>query len=123
MDAITKLYGTYSSTKFWVISSMISFGSLLFVPEIYSNLISSTDAGHTLWLAFCLLIAIFGAGLLPFAIWQHAARNAFFKWLQENWGTLDSGATHPSDYTLTLDTPLVTYKAVFSALGYLEKPV
>lgn len=115
METITKLYRTYSTIKFWMVSSLISIGSALLIPVILPNLISSTDAGETLGLGLCLLIAVFGVGLLPFAIWQHAARKSFFKWLRENWQALDSGVTHPSGYTVTLDTPLITYKAVFSA--------
>ena len=59
---------------------------------------------------------MFGVCLLPFGIWQHVRRKKFFQWLEDNWTALETGVMHPEGYLISLDTKLVRYKVVFSAI-------
>ena len=116
MELIDSLQKTYSQTKFWVIAILVSVVSVLLLPEIWRDLQSSTQPSDTLWKAALLVIALFGVCLLPFAAWHHYQRNKFFTWLRTNWSAIEIGLLHPDGYRLDLDTPLVKYTAVFSAI-------
>ena len=113
---IETIYGTYKSTKFWIIVAIISGGSLLVLPGLVSDLNASDHSDHPLWLFLLLLLAAFGVTLLPFAIWQQVTKRKFFAWLESQWSNLETGASHPDGYTVSLDTKLVKYQVVFSAL-------
>ena len=114
MEAFKSLYQTYSLTKFWVITTLISTFSVMFFPEVTRNLLGSSAPDETLKFTFILLILSAGVCLLPWAIWQHVQRKKFFNWLSENWTLLNEGTTHPEGYEINLDTKLIKYIAVFS---------
>jgi hypothetical protein len=116
METIKSLHGAYSLTKFWVISSLISGFSLIVLPDILRDIINSTDPGSTLWATFFFVLTIFGVCLLPFAIWQHIQRMSFFRWLHDNWESLEGGMIHREGYSVCLDTKPVRYTAVFSII-------
>lgn len=116
MDTIDKLFGTYNQVKFWIISAAISGVAMLALPNIISEISVSNTPGSSLWHALLIVIAVFGIFLLPFAAWQHVSRKNFFAWLEANWSGLEVGVLHPDGYTITLDSPLVRYQAVFSAI-------
>ena len=113
---IETVYGKYKSTKFWIIVAAISGGSMLALPGLVSDLNASDHSDHPLFLFLLLLIAAFGITLLPFAIWQQVTKRRFFTWLESQWSNLETGASHPDGYTISLDTQLVKYQVVFSAL-------
>lgn len=116
METMEGIYGAYSQGKFWVIATLISLGSafMLFSAAFDEN--SPGANKDPLSTAIILVVAGVGMCLLPFAIWQQAARKRFFTWLESQWGNLETGAVHPDGYTVTFDTPLVRYKVVFSAI-------
>lgn len=116
MDVIDSMQRAYSTVKFWVITLLISVLSAVLLPDIYRDLQASVKPEDTLWKAALLVIATFGVCLLPFAAWQHMQRVKFFRWLRDNWSQLETGATHPDGYRIDLDTKLVKYSAVFSAV-------
>ena len=114
MEIVKSLSNTFNLTKFWVITALISGASLILLPEILKDISESTESGNTIWMTFLFIVAIFGAGLLPFAVWQHIQRKKFFTWLQSNWDSLEAGVIHPEGYSVNLDTKLIKYSAVFS---------
>ena len=113
---IETIYAKYKSTKFWIIVATISGGSMIVLPSLVSDLTASDHLDHPLWSVLLFLIAVFGVTLLPFAIWQQVTRRRFFTWLESQWSNLETGASHPDGYTVSLDTKLVKYQVVFSAL-------
>lgn len=116
MTDLENIYGAYKRGKFWVIAAVIFAGSAILLPGSVYGITTSTTPGQSLWHALVFAIKVFGLCLLPFAIWQHIARKRFFSWLDSQRPNLETGATHPDGYTVTLDTPLVRYQVVFSAL-------
>ena len=126
MSTIGSIYGTYKVGKFWLVATAISLGSGLLLPNWLRDIGTSTTPENSLLLALLIALSLFGLCLFPFAVWQHVARKRFFHWLEGQWTTLETGATHPDGYTVTLDTPLVRYQVVFSALfttvSFASKP-
>ena len=107
-------YGTYRRGKFWVVATLIS---LLSVFLLAGTAINGLPQDQDFWFVVAVLIlAIPGAFVFPLACWQRVATKRFFKWLEFEWGNLETGAIHPDGYTVTFDTPLVQYKLVISAL-------
>ena len=126
MSTLQTLYGTYSTAKFWIISTVISIGSALLLANAGDGLNEPTTPANSLILALVFAIATVGLCLLPFAIWQHIVRKRFFAWLQHEWSHIEEGAKHPDGYTITLDSELVRYTVVFSAflatVSFSSKP-
>jgi hypothetical protein len=116
METLKSLYGAFNMMKFWVISGLITVVSALVLPSLLTGISKSSEAGNTLLSALLVLIAVFGVCLLPFALWQHVKRERFFQWLEANWTSLETGVMHPEGYIVSLDTKLVKYKVVFSAI-------
>lgn len=126
MSTIDSVYGTYKAGKFWLVAAAISLGSGILLPDLLRSIGTSTTPENSLLGALLIALAIFGVCLLPFAMWQHVARKKFFSWLEGQSALLETGAKHPDGYTVTLDTPLVRYRVVFSALfatvSFTSKP-
>jgi hypothetical protein len=116
MEALNSLYGTVNMMKFWGISGLITVVSALVLPSLLTEISKSGDPVNTLLLALLMLIAVFGVCLLPFGLWQHVQRKRFFQWLEANWTSLETGVMHPEGYIISLDTKLIQYKVVFSAI-------
>jgi hypothetical protein len=116
MQALSSLYGEYNVGKFWVITGLITVGSASVLPNVLRDISKSSEPGDTLLLTLVMLITVFGVCLLPFALWQHFQRERFFRWLEANWTSLDKGVMHPEGYIISLDTKLIQYEAVFSAI-------
>ena len=116
MELVDSLQKTYSQTKFWVIAGLVSAASVVLLPEVWRDLQASIQPSDTLWKAALLAIGLFGVCLLPFAAWQQYQRNKFFAWLRANWSAIETGLQHPDGYRIDLDTPLVKYTGVFSAI-------
>lgn len=109
MEVLSSLSGAYNTMKFWFISGLISVISVSVLPYQLSHI-------NSLWSALWALITVFGVCLLPFGIWQNVQRRRFFQWLEANWASIEDGVMHPEGYIISLDTKLIRYKAVFSAL-------
>jgi hypothetical protein len=116
MKAITRSFSFVRLAKFWAISSLITVGSVYALPDLINSMSDASGTSDYLWLSLTTVIAMFGTCLLPFAIWQKVQRDTFFLWLEENWNELEKGAMHPEGHLITLDTKLVRYDAVFSAI-------
>ena len=114
MEILKSLSNTYSLTKFWIITALISGMSVILLPELLNDIKNSTESGNTIWMTFLFIVAVFGICLLPFAVWQHIQRKSFFIWLQSNWDSLEAGVIHPEGYSVNFDTKLIRYTAVFS---------
>jgi hypothetical protein len=114
--ALESLSGSFNMVKFWVISGLITGVSILVLPGLLRDISESSEPGDTLLSALLLVIAVFGVCLLPFALWQHFQRERFFQWLEANWTSLEKGVMHPEGYIISLDTKLIQYRAVFSAI-------
>ena len=126
MDVVDTLQRSYSTTKFWIITALISGSSAILLPEIFNDLKNSEESSDTLWKAALFVIGLFGVCMAPFAVWQHVQRAIFYNWLRDNWSKIDSGIEHPDGYRVDLDTKLVKYSAVFSAIlatiGFESRP-
>ena len=114
MEIVKSLSNTYSLTKFFIITTLISGVSVILLPELLKDISDSTESSNTIWMTFLFIAAVFGICLLPFAVWQHIQRKNFFTWIQSNWGLLEAGVIHPKGYSVNLDTKLIRYTAVFS---------
>ena len=116
MQALNSLYGTFNVTKFWVVSVLITVVSAGVLPSLLAEISQSSEPGDTLLGALLILIAVFGVCLLPFGLWQQVQRKRFFRWLEANWASFETGVMHPEGYVVSLDTKLIQYKVVFSAI-------
>ena len=116
MEQLMKLYDAYTVAKFWVIVGLISLGSLIVLPEALSKTSDIRTPIDGLFQILTILIAFFGLSLPVFAWWHHHARTKFLEWIGSEWSNLESGVKHPDGYMVALDTPLVRYEVVFSAL-------
>jgi hypothetical protein len=116
IDILLGTSHTYRTTKFWVISVLISALSVVLLPNTVLELQASVTPEDSLLGVIFLITQIFGVFVLPFSLWQHVQQARFFRWLRENSSRLEEGVTHPDGYKIDLDTRLVTYTAVFSVL-------
>jgi hypothetical protein len=123
METLENIYGAYSQAKFWLLVTLISLVSALLLYSAAAKGMGGTEDAVS---AAMLILALVGTSLFPLAVWQEVARKRFFTWLESQWENLETGAVHPDGYTITLDTPLVRYKVVISAIlasvGFASRP-